>query len=78
MNSQYHIDTQNRSDYSLPAGLHCQSALTGRIPKAHEKVFLFCGHPCVPLCGGTGGDTLGCADLLGISLSTFSRFATII
>ncbi|MBJ8472092.1 MULTISPECIES: hypothetical protein [Acinetobacter] len=24
------------------------------------------------------GDTFGCADLLGISLSTFSRFATII
>ena len=42
------LDCNRVEHYSLPAGLHCQSTLTGRIPKAHEKEFLFCGHPCVP------------------------------
>ena len=56
------LDDKKSEYYPLPAGLHCQSTLTGRIANAHEKS-LFCGHPCVPLCGGTGGDTFGCADL---------------
>ena len=52
------LDDKKSEYYPLPAGLHCQSTLTGRIANAHEKS-LFCGHPCVPLCGGTGGDTFG-------------------
>ncbi|CAM0655905.1 Ovule protein [Acinetobacter baumannii] len=42
------LDDKKSEYYPLPAGLHCQSTLTGRIANAHEKVSLFCGHPCVP------------------------------
>ncbi len=31
MNSQYHIDTPKRADYPLPAGLHCQPVVAGRV-----------------------------------------------
>ncbi len=73
------LDDKKSEYYPLPAGLHCQSTLTGRIANAHEKVSLFCGHPCVPPSAvEREGDTFGCADLLAISLSTFSRFTTII
>ncbi len=42
------LDDKKSEYYPLSAGLHCQSTLTGRIANAHEKVSLFCGHPCVP------------------------------
>ena len=42
------LDDKKSEYYPLPAGLHCQSTLTGRIANAHEKVSLFVGIPRAP------------------------------
>ncbi|MCG9501626.1 hypothetical protein MCL88_16845, partial [Acinetobacter baumannii] len=65
--------------YPLPAGLHCQSTLTGRIAKEHEKVITFLWESLrAPSAAEREGDTFGCAGFFGSSLLTLFRFATII
>ncbi len=53
------IDTLNIAHYPLLAGLHCQSALTGRIVKCIENLFFDVDTP-VPLFVAVGrkGDAL--------------------
>ncbi|CAI3137758.1 hypothetical protein MWMV8_MWMV8_01138 [Acinetobacter calcoaceticus] len=79
MNSEYHIDTQNRSDYSLPAGLHCQSVLADRLQKAHNNaVLVFVRSLKSRLYGEARRDTFGCAGFLLYQSANPSSLATII
>lgn len=75
------IDTRKISDYSLLAGLHCQSVLTDRFSTASELFHLRDSFACKLLvpsrCGRAGeGHLRVCWGRT--SLSTFFRSATII
>ena len=78
--AKYNIDTRKISDYSLLAGLHCQSVLTDRFSTASELFHLRDSFACKLLvpsrCGRTGEGHLWCAGVQ-TSLSTLFRSATI-
>ena len=68
------LDDKKSEYYPLPAGLHCQSTLTGRIANAHEKSLF--GHPACP--SAVERETPSGVLIFWLSVCQPSRFTTII